>query len=293
MFKKTVRIWKQTIQEWQEDQAPRFSAALAFYSTFSIAPLLIIIIGIAGIIFGKDAAQGRLMGELGNLVGDQAAGALQEAIKSASVGGRGVWATVIGALTLLIGATSVFGEMQTDLNTMWNVKPKPGKAGLWGFLRSRIFSFGLIIAIGFLLLVSLTVSASLTAFSNFLGQYIPGQELLLQIANIVVGLVVVTVLFALIYKYLPDAKIKWRDVWPGAFLTAILFTVGRVLIGLYIGHSAVGSSFGAAGSLVILLLWVYYSAQILFLGAEYTQVRASIKGAGVKPASYAETKKAA
>ncbi len=258
---------KNTIKEWQEDKALRLGAALSYYTIFSLTPLLMIVIAIAGIVFGNDVARDRIMGELNGLLGNQGASAIGEMLKQQQhEPAKNVIATIIGLITLLIGATGVVGELQDALNTIWNVEGK-GSSGLIGMFRQRLLSLGMILGIGFLLLVSLVFSAILTGIASYWE-----AAAFFEVINFVVSLVVITALFAALFKFLPAVKIPWRTVWIGAFVTALLFTIGKTLIGLYLSKSAVASSFGAGGSLVIILVWVYYNAQILFLGAEFTQV---------------------
>jgi membrane protein len=263
-------IWllaKTTIKEWQEDKALRLGAALSYYTIFSLTPLLIIVIGIAGIFFGNDAARDRIMTELNGLLGTQGGAAIGDMLKNQQQQpSKNVIATIIGFITLLLGATGVVGELQDSLNTIWNVENKSA-SGLMGMLRQRILSLGMILGIGFLLLVSLVVSAVLTGVADYWK-----AASLFEVLNFILSLAVITVLFAALLKFLPAVKITWRTVWIGAFVTALLFTIGKTLIGLYLSKSAVASSFGAGGSLVIILVWVYYNSQILFLGAEFTQV---------------------
>ena len=280
-------ILKKTASDWLEDQAPTLGAALAYYTVFSLAPLLIIAIAIAGLVLGQEAAQGQIFNQLRGLLGDESGKAMQEMVQSASAKpASGVTATLIGVVTLLFGASGVFGQLQTSLNTIWEVQPKPGR-GIWGILRDRILSFGFILVVGFLLLVSLLLTAGVALVAEWFGGMFPGMEILTQIVNFVLSLVIITLLFAMIFKFLPDAKIAWHDVWIGAFITALLFTIGKLALGLYLGKSGVESSYGAAGSLIVLLLWVYYSSQILFFGAEFTQVYANRFGSRLAPAENA------
>jgi membrane protein len=264
---------KESMAQWAADSASSMGAALAYYTIFSIAPLIVIAIAVAGFFFGADAARGELFSQLRDLIGDDGATAIQGLVRSASGTGSGTFAAVAGVATLLVGATTVFGELQSSLDRIWDC-PKPAKSGIGGLLRGRLRSFGMILGIGFLLLVSLVLSAALSALGHFWRGWFAGWEFLLQAVNFVVGFAVVTGLFAMIYKLLPRGPIGWRDVWVGAIVTSMLFSIGRLLIGLYLGKSGVASGFGAAGSLVIVLLWVYYSAQIFLLGAEFTKAYA-------------------
>lgn len=281
--KKLLGVLRQTVSEWIGDKVPMLGAALAYYTIFSLAPLLIISIAMAGIFLGQEAAQGRVFEEVRGLLGDEGGRAIQDMVRSAgSNPSSGVIATLIGMGTLLLGASGVFGQVQASLNIMWGVEGKPGR-GMRGLLKDRFLSFGFILVVGFLLLVSLLLSAAIAFLAEWMGQITPSLELLAHVLNFGLSFGIITVLFALMFKYLPDVKIVWKDVWLGAVITAALFTLGKTALGLYLGRSAVGSSYGAAGSLVVLLLWVYYSAQILFFGAEFTQVWANCFGSHVSP----------
>ena len=286
-LKESFAILKQSASEWMEDQSPTLGAALAYYTVFSLAPLLIIAIAIAGLVFGPEAAQGQIFEQLRGLMGEASAKSMQDLVESANAKpATGIFATVIGIVTLLFGASGVFGQLQTSLNAIWGVQPKPGR-GFLGIIQDRILSFGFILVVGFLLLVSLVLTAAVALVGEWFGGMLPGMEFLIQILNSGLSLAVITLLFAMIFKFLPDAKIAWHDVWIGALITAALFTVGKFALGLYLGKSGVGSSYGAAGSLIVLLLWVYYSSQILFFGAEFTQVYANRFGSHVAPADNA------
>ncbi len=286
-FRKYLGLLTDTFHEWSEDKASRLGAALAYYSVFSLGPLLIISIALAGLIFGKDAARGEVLDEIKGTVGEPVALALEQMLTQASNPGRGALATALGIAALLFGATGVFGELQDALNTIWKVKPKPGR-GLWGIIRDRFLSLTMVLGTGFLLLVSLVLTAALSAFSASLSNALPGGAAVWQPVNLLVSFGVITLLFAMIFRFLPDAQVAWRDVWLGALLTSVLFTIGKFLLGLYLGQSGVTSAFGAAGSLVLILLWVYYSSQILLFGAEFTRVYAERWGSGVKPTPNAE-----
>ncbi len=273
-------IWnlmKNTATKLSVDQAPRLGAALAYYATFSLAPLLIIAIAISGLVFGREAASGQIVGQIQGLVGQDTASAIQAMIAKSNQPVTSILTSLIGLLTLFLGASGVFGELQQSLNEIWGVKPKP-KRGLLATLKDRFFSFGMVLGSGFLLLISLVVSAGLAALSNVFAGLMPGWGVITQIINFIISMAVITVLFALIFKYVPDTKIIWADVWSGAALTALLFTIGKALIGFYIGYSSLASTYGAGASLAVILLWVYYSAQILFFGAEFTQVYATMYG---------------
>jgi membrane protein len=281
--KDIVGLLKETWTEWQEDKASRLAAALAYYTAFSIAPLLVIAIAIAAIVFGEEAAQGQIATQLGTLVGKEAAEAIQALLVSSSrKSGEGIIATLISIALLFFGASNIFTQLQDSLNTIWEVAPKPGR-GIKGIIKDRILSFGMVLGIGFLLLVSLILSTVLAALGNYLGGMMPGLQFLWSILNFLLSFGVISLLFALMFKFLPDVKITWGDVGIGAVITALLFTIGKSLISLYLSNSGVGSTYGAAGSLVVLLLWVNFSAQILFFGAEFTQVYANKYGSRIVP----------
>jgi membrane protein len=270
------RYWsllKETYEEWDLHKAPKLGAGLAYYTILSLAPLLIVIISVIGFALGKKAAEGRILEQIQGLVGSQGAEAIQTVIANANKPATGTLATIIGLLTLFLGASGVFGELHDALNTIWDV-PARQSAGFAGLIRQRFLSFGMVLAIGFLLLVSLVLSAGIAAAGTFVGGLLPVPEFVLQIVNLVVSVVVITALFALIYRFLPDEHPEWRDVIVGAAVTSVLFSVGKLLIGLYLGKASVGSPYGAAGSLVVVLVWIYYSAQIFLFGAEFTHVYA-------------------
>jgi membrane protein len=279
-------LFKLTYQGWKEDKASRLSAALAYYTVFSLAPMLLIIIAVTGLFWQRDMVQSQVLNQIEGLVGAEGRTFVSDLLTSAGNPARGILATIVGIVTLLFGALGVFNELHNALNTIWEVKEEETKGFIESIKKvifSRLLSFTMILGIGFLLLVSLVISAGISAVQETIGNAIPVSEILLQIVNLIISIGVVTVLFALIFKFLPDAEIAWRDVWLGAFVTAGLFSLGKFLIGLYLGNSAVASSFGAAGSLVLLLLWVYYSAQILLFGAEFTQVYANQFGSKIVP----------
>ncbi|HYP90711.1 MAG TPA: YihY/virulence factor BrkB family protein [Polyangiaceae bacterium] len=279
-------ITKQTASDWLEDDASRLAASLAFYTLLSLAPLVIIAVAIAGMVLGPEAARGQISGALSEVVGREAAQGIQAVVASARSPASGTIGTIIGAVTLFIGASGVFGELHFALNSIWEVRAKPG-GGVLGEIKDRFFSFTMVLGVAFLLLVSLLLSAGLSAVGHFFASSLPGGELSWQALNFVLSLVMVTGLFALILKYVPDVEIEWGDVWVGASVTALLFTIGKSLLGIYLGKASVGSSYGAAGSLVVLIVWVYYSAQILFLGAEFTQVQARQRGRIIRPSKRA------
>jgi membrane protein len=269
-------LLKTTASDFMEDEALSRGAAIAYYTVFSIAPVLVIVIAIAGLAFGQDAAEGAIVGQLQGLMGEQAASTIQSAVRSASGQKAGAWATAIGIITLIVTASGVFTEMQTSLNVIWKAQPKDSAVSR--LVKARIASLGLVMALGFLLLVSLVISAALKAMGTLMSGLLPGWQIVAQILSLVISFVLISVLFAAIYKVLPDKKIDWKDVAIGAVATALLFTIGKTLISLYIGSSSVASSYGAAGALAVLLLWIYYSAQIFLFGAEFTKVYAETHG---------------
>jgi membrane protein len=275
-----VGMLKEAAADWSQDNAPRLGAALSYYTIFSLAPLLLISIGVAGLVFGQEAAQGRIVHQIDGLLGTDGARAVQDMLENARKPATGTLATLAGFVTLLFGATGAFTELRSSLNTVWEVETPPTR-GLFGMLKARFLSFTLVLGVGFLLLVSLVLSAALAAAGALFDGRLPGGDAVLEALNFVVSLAVVTLLFAMIYKLLPDTHVEWRDVWFGAGVTAALFTLGKFLIGLYLGRGSVGSAYGAAGSLVIILVWVYYAAQILFFGAELTQVYARRHGSRI------------
>ncbi|RYZ06119.1 MAG: YihY/virulence factor BrkB family protein [Myxococcales bacterium] len=288
MLRELWQTAKETISDWVDDNAARLAAALAYYALLSLAPLLVITMAVVGWFVGEDAARGRVAGELGAVVGGEAAQGIQAVAESAQSPAAGIVSTIVGVVTLFVGASGVFGELQSSLNTVWEVAPKPNR-GLMGQLRDRFLSFTMVLGVAFLLLISLVVSSALSAVGSFMAGALPGGEAVWQIINTVLSLAIVTGLFALIFKVIPDAKIQWRDVWLGAAVTAVLFTIGKLLLGLYLGKAAVGSSYGAAGSIIALVVWVYYAAQILLIGAEFTQVQARRRGRQIEPSENAVT----
>lgn len=279
-------IAKETAAEWSDDDASRLAASLAFYTLLSLAPLLIILVAIAGMALGPEAARGQIAAELGQLVGAQAAKGIEAVLASARSPTGGTIGTIVGAMVLFFGASGVFGELQFALNRIWEVKAKPGR-GILGEVKDRFFSFTMVLGVAFLLLVSLVLSAVVSVVGRTFTNALPGGELLWQGLNFVFSFCMITALFALIFKYVPDVEIRWSDVWGGAAMTALLFTIGKSLLGVYLGKASFNSSYGAAGSLVVLVVWVYYSAQILFLGAEFTQVQAKRRGRPLKPTAKA------
>ncbi len=269
-----VVLCRQAVAAWSDDYAPSMGAALAYYTLFSIAPLLLIVISIAGLAFGADAARGQIFAQLRELMGEEGAATVQSLIQSVNKPAQGVIATLIGGAVLLLGAMSVFGELQNSLDRIWRAPPRAGAPGLWSLVRSRLLSFGMVLGFGFLLIVSLVASAAVAAIGKFSASFLGGWAALAETLNFALTFALVTATFAMIYKLMPRVRIGWADVWLGAAVTALLFAIGKSLIGLYLGRSSFASGFGAAGSLVVLLVWMYYSAQIFLLGAEFTWVYA-------------------
>jgi membrane protein len=268
-----VQLLLESVKGWSKDNVPRLGASLAYYTLFSLAPVMVIVIAVAGYFFGAEAVRGEIVRQVDDLVGKEGGRVLQGLLAGASHRGDGLIATVIGGITFLLGATGAFLELQHALNTIFKVRQAPPKSRILDFLFDRLRSFGIVISLGFLLMVSLVVSAGLAAFSTYLGRSGESLSLIWRVLDIAVPFAVVTLLFALIYKFLPDAELKWKDVWLGALTTAGLFVLGKELIGLYLGQSTLASTYGAVGSVMILLLWVYYTSQIVLLGAEITRVR--------------------
>jgi membrane protein len=273
-FRDLFDMVRAAISAWSSDYAPSMGAALSYYTVFSIAPLLLIVISIAGLVYGEDAARGAVFYQVRGMMGDAAAIALQGLLASVHKPGQSIVAATVGIVLLIVGATSVFGELQSALDRIWRTPERAKQGGLWQLVRTRLVSFAMIVGIGILLIASLFASAALAFLENWWGTLFGAQALVASALNILFSYLIVTVMFAMIYKIMPRVRIAWRDVWTGAAMTGILFTVGKYLIGLYIGRSGVSSTFGAAGSLVVILLWVYYSAQIFLLGAEFTWVYA-------------------
>lgn len=277
-FRRLWNLIRQSVSAWLDHRASSLGAALAYYTLFSIAPILVIAIAIAGYIFGSQAAETHLLEQMRGLLGDAGAAAVQGLLVSAEQSERKGWAAAIGVITLLIGASSVFGELQNTLDHIWHSKPRAQPAAWLSVVRARLLSFGLILGVGFLLMVSLVASAALAAVGDLLHAYMAGWNVLLPLLDLVLSLGLSTFLFAMIFKYVPKEQIAWGDVWIGGFVTSALFTVGKALIGLYLGRSSLSSAYGAAGSIMVLLLWIYYSAQIFLLGAEFTHVYAYTNG---------------
>ena len=287
MIAQTWALLKESVDGFMEDEALTRGAAIAFYTVTSIGPVLFIVVAIAGLVFGEDAASGAVSAQLGGLMGRQSAELLQTAIQNASGKLSGTLATLVGIVALIITASGVFTEMQQTLNVIWRAAPR--RSTVSALLRSRATSLGLVAALGFLLLVSLVISAILTALSNYINGVLPAGHLILQTLNFLASFVLITILFAAIYRVVPDRRIEWRDVIVGAVATSLLFTIGKFLIGLYLGSSTVASSYGAAGGLIIALLWVYYSAQIFLFGAEFTKVFAHHHGSRARHAAPTST----
>lgn len=279
-MRQMLTILKTAVVQWDRDNVPRHGAALAYYTLFALAPLLVVVIGIGGMVFGQEAARGEVFRQIDGLVGTEGAKAIQALLIEADRPERSIPATILGVVTFFLGATGAFGALQGALNSIWEVKAKP-RGAIWSWLRQRLLSFGMVLAIGFLLVVSLTISAAIGALGQFLQNRMTGGEELWQVLNFLASLGFITVLFALIYKVLPDVRLGWRDVWVGALITSLLFGLGKFLIGLYLGHATIGSTFGAAGSVVVILIWVYYSAQVVLFGAELTQAWVKRVGAEV------------
>ncbi len=276
-IRRFFELAKQSVTAWSDDYAPSMGAAIAYYTVFSLAPLLLIVIAVAGSVFGRDAVRGEIVAQLSGLIGPDGAHAIQGLIASASNKSDGIVAGAISVVVLIIGATTVFAELQSALDRIWGA-PSKAKTGILGTIRARLLSFGLIIGLAFLLMVSLVTSAAVAAFGKWFGGLMPGWEITLMLLNMVISLGFTTVLFAMIYKLMPQTKIDWKDVWVGSFVTAVLFEIGKFLISLYVAKTSVVSSLAAAGSIIVLLVWVYYSAQIFLLGAEFTWVFANEQG---------------
>jgi membrane protein len=287
-FGNVFSLLKQTFQEWLQDKAPQLGAALAYYTVFSLAPLVLVLLAIVGVIFQHDpaGAWNKITQQMSYFLDQSAVQVVQNIAQKASQPGKSTIATIIGIALALFGASGVFGQLQDALNTIWGVKAKPGR-GIWGFMRSRFFSFAMVAGICFLLLVSLAIEALLKGFSHYVQSVLPGGIVIAMTVYLIFDFTVVVLLFAAIFKFLPDVQIQWRDVWIGAAMTAIFFGIGKWALGLYLGSGAAGSAYGAASSLITLLLWVYYSSQILLFGAEFTQVYADRAGRSLKPANFA------
>ena len=277
-FKQTWTLTKQSITSWSEDYAPSMGAALSYYTLFSIAPLLIIVISVAGLFFGADAVRGVIFEQLQALMGDDGAEAIQEMLSTTSDPKTGIVATAVSIIGLLIGATTVFNELQSDLDRIWRAPARVKTTGIWDLLRTRLLSFGMVLGVAFLLTVSLVTSAALSTIGKWWGGWFGAWEVLAHALDLIINFGLLTLIFALIYKMLPRVHVSWHDVWVGAGVTSLLFVLGKFLIGLYLGKSDMTSSFGAAGSMVLVMVWVYYSSQIFLFGAEFTWVYANLHG---------------
>ncbi len=288
IFVTSYNVFRETLRQWLEDKAPQLGAALAYYTVFSLAPLILVLLAILGLVFRNDPAGAweKMTEQLGYFLDRSAIEVIQGIAQKASEQDKSIWATIIGVALALFGASGVFGQLQDALNTIWGVKAKPG-AGIWGFLRGRFLSFAMVGGICFLLLVSMTIQSLLKGFSHYVQALMPGGIVVAVTVYLLFDLAVVVLILATIYKILPDAKIQWRDVWVGALLTALLFALGKWALGLYLGSGSAASAYGAASSLITLLLWVYYTSQILLFGAEFTQVYADHFGTGILPDEHA------
>jgi membrane protein len=286
--KNIFTVLKTALKEWWDKDPFRESAVIAYYSIFSLPGLLVVIITLAGYIFGRDAVNNNVARQITDTLGANTAEQIQNMIIKASVSNNSIWATIIGLVTIIVGATGVFAQFQKSLNTIWEVKTDPSKSGIWSIIRVRLFSFGMIISIAFILIVSLVISALISAFSNWLsGHFSNSFVILLQVVNFIISLNIIALLFALMFKYFPDAKIKWHHVWIGAIVTAFLFDIGKFGLGLYFGKANPGAGYGAAGSVILILLWVSYSSMIVFYGAEFTHAYANMYSGKVAPTEIA------
>ncbi len=288
MFNTFLHISSKTYQEYSNDKAPVFAAALAFYTIFSIAQIAILVVGIVSLVLGKSAAEGTLYNHLSQTMGSSTALMIQNLIRNTNTGGESIWATIVGTTTLLISATAVIAQLKDSLNTIWDLKPAPkGIGSIWYILKSRIIEFFLIIIAAIFFLIFVVATSALYSIGHYLRGLGVIAELFIRIGYYVIFILTVTLFFAILYKYLPDARIKWSSVWAGAFGTSLLFVLGTILISFYLGKVGAGSAFGTAGSLVLILLWVFYSAQIFLFGAEFTQVYSRSKGEEIQPAPHA------
>jgi membrane protein len=286
-FKSLPKVLIATFKSFSNDNGMKLAASLAYYTVFSLGPLLLLLMSLASVFFGEEAIQGKVFGEMKGLIGASAAAQVQEIIKNIQFSGKTNFALVVSIITLVVGATTVFIEIQDSLNIIWKLKAKP-KKGWLAFLKNRLLSSSLIISLGFLMIVSLVINGAVQALMDIISRYLPSiTEVLLLVINLLITFIIITVLFGIIFKFLPDAKIKWKHVRAGALFTAILFMIGRYLIGIYIEQTATESTYGAAGSIIVLLVWIYYSAVILYIGAEFTQVYTEAHGGKIEPAPYA------
>jgi membrane protein len=287
-LQKVFSIFRVVFKEFSSDNILKYSASLAYYTVFSIAPLLVVVTSSFGLIFGKEAIEGQIYGQLNSLVGSKAAIQIQDMIKNVHLAGNNFFATLISIVILIIGATSIFGEIQDSINKIWGLRVKPHQAW-WRLILTRLVSFSLIFTIGCIMIVSIILNALVSAFGNFIAKYIVNYSVyFIQVTNEILSFLVAAFLFSLLFKILPDAKVKWKDVLFGGFITAIFFTIGKLGIGFYLGQSNITSLYGAAGSIIILMVWVYYSSIILYLGAEFTKVYAKLYGERILPNDYAE-----
>lgn len=288
IFVTSYNVFRETLRQWLEDKAPQLGAALAYYTVFSLAPLILVLLAVLGLIFHNDpaGAWAKMTEQLGYFLDRSAIDVIRDIAQKASDQDKSVWATIIGVALALFGASGVFGQLQDALNTIWGVKAKPG-GGIWSFLRGRFLSFAMVGGICFLLLVSMTLESLLKAFSHYVQAMLPGGIVIAVAVYLIFDLAIVVLVLGVIFKVLPDAKIRWRDVWIGALITALLFAFGKWALGLYLGSGSAASAYGAASSLITLLLWVYYSSQILLFGAEFTQVYADYFGARILPDEHA------
>jgi membrane protein len=279
-----LKVFVEAGKAWNADNAFKHSASVAFYTLFSLAPITLIAVGLAGFFFGKDVAAQQFSGQVGQLVGKDSADLVQKTMEANALQGGSTWyKTALGATLLVVGATTVFGQLQGSLNEIWGVMAKPSRSGWIVIIMQRLISFAMVLTVGFLLLASLVLTTAMTAAVNLAKSWFTIAPWLLRAADLAVGLLVITILFALLFKVMPDVKVRWKDAWLGALVTAVLFTVGRFLIALYLGHSTIARNYGAAGSLVALLIWIYYSCAILFYGAEYIRAYRIAHGRPVEP----------
>ena len=285
------KLAKESIDKFLEDSPFQLSAAVSFYTVLSLSPLVLIIVAAAGLVWGEQSVRSELLTQIRELVGHAGAETVRTALESTTLSGQSVGSMTVGVITLLFGATTVFAQLQSSLNQIWGVKTAVNtvtrRGLLWSLIRTRLLSLALVLVVGFLLLVSLVVSAALAALQGYLSRTFPGGGTLWQILNFVISLLVISVLIAMVYRVLPDVRLDWPDVWAGAVITSLLFGVGKLLIGLYLGHASIGSSYGAAGSLVVFLVWVYYSSLIMFFGAEVTFVYAQQRRRRIRPTELA------
>ncbi len=282
-----LRLLWIAIKDWSDVSAPRLGAALAYYTLFALAPMLLIVIAIAGLVWGEAAVRGQIVGRIDILIGHNGAVLVEQLLRNVRVGGAGLTASILGGITFVLGATGAFLQLQASLNRIWGVKSRPGN-DIVRFLLDRLRSFGMIVAMGFILLVSLAIDAGLSAAAGWAGRYLPPVPWIWDIANALLSLGVITVIFALIYRVLPDVELTWQDVAMGAVITALLFAAGKYLIGLYLGQATPGSAYGAAGSVVVIMVWVWFSAQVVLLGATITRVAVRVRHRRVRPTEIAE-----